>query len=265
MFKFKYHKPSNLHDCIKIYQDCEEGLLLAGGITLIASMKLRLANPSDLIDISDLDELYGIEVIDNKKVRIGAMSTHSQIYKSAILQEYIPSLSVLAHGIGDQSVRNRGTIGGSICNADPAADFPAALLALNADIVTNKRIIKADEFFLGMFETALEEKEIVTFIEFPFSKNSIYIKFSNPASRYAIVGSFVYKNKKDIRIAITGASSKVFRLKDIEKELKNNFKSEIIDNIRILDEDINADIHASSKYRVSLIKSMTKLAISRLI
>ena len=193
------------------------------------------------------------------------MTTHDEIANSDIIQNHIPSLAFLANTIGDQAVRNKGTIGGSVCNADPAADYPAAILALDADIVTNKRTIPARSFFKGMFETELSENELILHISVPSVINATYVKFLNPSSRYAIVGIFMLKYSNEVKIAVTGASSKVFRLKEAEQKLNLEFSSKSIDQLNISTENLNSDIHATSKYRASLIINLTKKALSQLI
>jgi len=233
---------------------------LAGGMTLIPAIKLRLAAYSDIINIKKIKGLSGIKV-SSKSLRIGATTTHSTVAASKEVGKSIPSLAVLAEGIGDPQVRNRGTIGGSIANNDPAADYPSACLALNATIHTSKRKIPADKFFKGMFETDLKKGELIEAIEFEVPEKSAYAKFPNPASRYAVVGVYVAKLKKEIRVAVTGAKSCVFRCKELEDALTSNFSSSSIDNISISSTGFNADIHASAEYRSHLVKVMARRAI----
>jgi len=234
---------------------------LAGGMTLIPAMKLRLAAYSDLINIKKIKGISGIKV-SSKSIRIGATTTHAEVAASKEVGKSIPSLAVLAEGIGDPQVRNRGTIGGSVANNDPAADYPSACLALNATIHTSKRKIPADKFFKGMFETDLKKGELIESIEFEVPEKSAYAKYPNPASRYAIVGVYVAKLKKEIRVAITGAASSVFRSKELESALLSNFSPSAVDSVNISSKNLNSDIHASADYRAHIIKVITKKAVS---
>jgi len=234
---------------------------LAGGMTLLPAMKLGLAAYSDVINIKKIKSLSGIKV-SSKTLRIGATTKHSEVATSKEVGKSIPSLAVLADGIGDPQVRNRGTIGGSIANNDPAADYPSACLALNAIIHTNKRKISADKFFKGMFETDLKKGELIEAVEFEVPEKSAYAKFPNPASRYAIVGVYVAKLKKETRVAVTGVESCVFRCKKLEDALTSNFSPTSIDNVSISSKGFNADIHASAEYRAHIIKVMAKKAVS---
>ena len=223
-------------------------------------MKLGLASYKDIINIKGIKKLSGIKV-SSKTVTIGATTTHAEVAKSKEVKKAIPSLAALAEGIGDPQVRNRGTIGGSIANNDPAADYPSACIALNATIHTNNRKINAEIFFRGMFETSLKKTEIIEAIEFVIPQKSSYQKFPNPASRYAIVGVYVAKLKKEIRVAITGVESCVFRCKKLEGALTNNFSASAIDNVNISSKGFNSDIHASAEYRAHIIKVMSKKAV----
>ncbi len=234
---------------------------LAGGMTLIPAMKLRLAAYSDLINIKKIKGISGIKV-SSKSIRIGATTTHAEVAASKEVGKSIPSLAVLAEGIGDPQVRNRGTIGGSIANNDPAADYPSACLALNAIIHTSKRKIAADKFFKGMFETDLKKGELIESIEFQVPEKSGYAKFPNPASRYAIVGVYIAKFKNEVRAAITGAGNYVFRSNELEKALSANFSTSAIDKVNISSKELNSDIHASAEYRAHIIKVMAKKALS---
>ena len=234
---------------------------LAGGMTLIPAIKLRLAAYSDIINIKKIKGLSGIKV-SSKSLKIGATTTHAEVSASKEVRKSISSLSDLAEGIGDPQVRNRGTIGGSIANNDPAADYPSACLALNATIHSNKRKIKADNFFKGMFETDLKKGELIESVEFELPEKSAYAKYPNPASRYAVVGVYVAKFKKEVRVSITGASSVVFRSKELEDALTQNFSASSIENVNLSSKGLNSDIHASPEYRADLIKVMTKKAIS---
>jgi aerobic carbon-monoxide dehydrogenase medium subunit len=259
MKNFNYKTASNTKEATKLFSN--KAAFLAGGMTLLPAIKLRLAAYSDLVNIKKIKSLSGIKV-SSKSIKIGSTTTHATVSSSKEIKKIIPSLSNLAEGIGDPQVRNRGTIGGSIANNDPAADYPSACLALNATIHTNKRKIPADKFFKGMFETDLKKGELIESVEFEIPEKSAYEKFPNPASRYAVVGVFVSKLKKEIRVAITGAASCVFRSKDLEAALSNNFTSSSIDNVNISSDELNSDIHASAEYRAHIIKVMAKKALS---
>jgi aerobic carbon-monoxide dehydrogenase medium subunit len=260
MYDFNYHRPSSLAEAAKL-AGSGEAKIVAGGMTLVPTMKQRLAQPSDLVDLSGIAELKGIKVDGNNLV-IGAMTTHNDVAHSAEVKKTIPALAVLAEWIGDPQVRNRGTIGGSISNNDPAADYPAALLGLDATVVTNKRRIKADEFFKGMFETALGDGEIVTSVSFPKPEKAGYAKFRNPASRYAMVGVMVAKTAGGVRVAVTGAGSSVFRQKDMEKALSANFSADAIKGVKTDSKNLNSDLHGSAEYRAHLVGVMAGRAIA---
>tara|TARA_Y100000590_G_scaffold7451_1_gene9497 strand:- start:4488 stop:5273 length:786 start_codon:yes stop_codon:yes gene_type:complete len=234
---------------------------LAGGMTLLPAMKLRLAGYSDLINIKKIKNLSGIKV-SSKSLRIGATTTHAEVASSKEVEKSISSIAQLAEGIGDPQVRNRGTIGGSVANNDPAADYPSACLALNATIHTNKRKILAEKFFKGMFETDLKKGELIESIEFEVPEKSAYAKYPNPASRYAVVGVYVAKSKNEVRVAITGAASCVFRSKELETALSNNFSPSALDSVSISTKGLNSDIHASAEYRAHMIKVMARKAVS---
>ena len=259
MKSFNFKSATNTKQATKLASG--RATFLAGGMSLLPAMKLRLAAYSDLINIKKIKGLSGIKV-SSKSIRVGATTTHAEVAGSKEVGKSIPSLSILADGIGDPQVRNRGTIGGSIANNDPAADYPSACLALNAIIHTRKRKILADKFFKGLFETELKKGELIEAVEFEVPETSGYAKFPNPASRYAIVGVYIAKLKKEIRVAITGVESCVFRCKKIEDALSNNFSPSAIDNINISSKGFNADIHASAEYRAHIIKVMAKKAIS---
>jgi len=262
MYAFNYHKAGSVAEAAALAAAHPEGKLLAGGMTLLPTMKQRLAAPSDIIDMSKLDDLRGISVKDGA-VTIKAMTRHVTVATSAEVQKAIPALAALAGCIGDPAVRNRGTLGGSVANNDPAADYPAACLALGATIHTNKRAIHADDFFTGLFETALDEGEIITSISFPIPDKANYQKFRNPASRYAIVGVFVAKKGADVRVAVTGAGeSGVFRQRDFEAALKANFSPAALDAVKQSPDGLNSDIHADAEYRAHLIGVMAKRAIA---
>jgi len=260
MYNFNYQKAKSVAEAASLVGKAAEGKLVAGGMTLIPSLKLRLAKPSDLVDLGGISELKGIKKDGNALV-IGAMTRHIEVAESAEVKQAIPALAQLAAHIGDPAVRNRGTLGGSISNNDPAADYPAAVLALNATIVTNKRKIPADQFFKGMFETALETGEIVTAVSFPVPDKAAYMKFPNPASRYAIVGVFVAKAKDGVRVAVTGAGPVVFRQKDMEAALAKTFSADAIKGVAQKADGLNADIHASAEYRAHLVGVMARRAV----
>ena len=259
MKNFNYHSVKNVKEATKLASG--KSSYLAGGMTTLPAVKLGLASYSDVIDIKKIKELTGIKP-SSKSLKIGATTKHVEVAESKQVQRTISSLCGLADGIGDPQVRNRGTIGGSIANNDPSADYPSACLALNATIHTNKRKIQADKFFTGMFETDLKKGELIEAIEFEVPEKSAYAKFPNPASRYAIVGAYVAKLKKEVRVAITGAGNYVFRSKELEAALSSNFSPSTIDKISISTKGLNSDIHASAEYRAHLIKVMTRKAVS---
>ncbi len=259
MKNFIFKTALNTKEATKLFSN--RSAFLAGGMTLLPAIKLRLAAYSDLINIKKIKGINGIK-ISSKSLKIGSSTTHATVASSKEVKKSIPSLAILAEGIGDPQVRNRGTIGGSIANNDPAADYPSACLALNATIHTNKRKIASDKFFKGMFETDLKKGELIESIEFEIPEKSAYAKFPNPASRYAIVGVYIAKLKKEVRAAVTGAASCVFRSKEIENALSNNFSSSSIDNINISSNEFNEDIHASADYRAHITKVMAKKAVS---
>jgi len=259
MKNFNFKTASNTKDAAKM--NSGKATFLAGGMSLLPAIKLRLAAYSDLINIKKIKSLSGIKV-SSKSIRIGATTTHAVVSSSKEVSKTIPSLASLAEGIGDPQVRNRGTIGGSIANNDPAADYPSACLALNATIHTNKRKIQADKFFKGMFETDLKKGELIESIEFEIPEKSSYSKFPNPASRYAIVGVYVAKLKKEVRVAVTGVESCVFRCKKLEDALTNNFSPSAIDNVSISSKGFNSDLHASAEYRAHIIKVMARKSVS---
>ena len=259
MKDFNFHSAKNIKEAQKLASG--KSVFLAGGMTTIPAMQLRLASYSDIIDIKGIKDLSGIKV-SSKSLRIGATTKHAEVAASKEVKKSITSLAFLADGIGDPQVRNRGTIGGSIANNDPAADYPSACLALNATIHTSNRKIDADKFFKGMFETALKKGELIQAVEFQVPNKSCYVKFPNPASRYAIVGVYVAKFKKEIRVAITGVESCVFRCKKLEDVLSSNFSPTAIDSVNISSKGFNTDIHASAEYRAHLIAILAKKAVA---
>ncbi len=261
MYDFNYRKASSVDDAVAAVGGAEDGRFLSGGMTLIPTIKQRLANPSDLVDLAGVDSLVGITV-SGDRVTIGGMTTHAAVNASADVQKAIPALAKLAGGIGDPQVRNRGTIGGSIANNDPAADYPAAVVGLGATVHTNKREIAGDDFFTGMFETPLEPDEMVTGVSFPVPSKAAYMKFPNPASRYAIVGVFVAQTAGGPRVAVTGAGACVHRNAEMEQALSGNFAPEAVADIKVPDADLNSDIHASAEYRAHLVTIMAKRAVA---
>jgi carbon-monoxide dehydrogenase medium subunit len=260
MYAFAYHRPSTVAEAVSLLQGATDGRFLAGGHTLIPTLKQRLASPSDLIDLGAIGELKGIRQEGDALV-VGATTPHAEVAESEIVRSTIPALAHLAEHIGDAQVRNRGTIGGSIANNDPASDYPAAVLGLNATVHTNQREIAADDFFLGMFETALGEHEIITAVRFPRPAKAGYVKFPNPASRYAIVGVMVAQTGGGVRVAVTGAGPCVFRLPDFEQALAANFAPGALDGLSVSSANLNTDIHASAEYRAHLVKVMAKRAV----
>jgi aerobic carbon-monoxide dehydrogenase medium subunit len=262
MYAFEYHRPTSVRQAANLLGKLEEAKIIAGGHTLLPTMKQRLAAPANLVDLNGLSELRGIER-SGRSVTIGAMTSHAQVAESADVKAAIPALAELAQMIGDPAVRHRGTIGGSVANNDPAADYPAACLALGATIVTNKRKIAADDYFKGLFETALEEGEIVTKLTFPIPQKTGYMKFRNPASRYALVGVFVAKRAAEIRVAVTGAgASGVFRWTAAEEALKKRFAAKSLEGLAHPAEGLNSDIHADANYRAHLIGVMARRAVA---
>lgn len=260
MKTFAYHQPDQVLDAAKLLTSIEDSKLVAGGMTLIPTLKQRLASPVALIDLSRLGHLKGISD-DGATIAIGAMTPHAVVAASKLVQAKIPALAELASMIGDPAVRSRGTIGGSVANNDPAADYPAGVLGLAATIITSKREIAADKFFLGLFETALETGEIITAIRFPVPVKAGYAKFKAPASRYALVGVFVAKFADGVRVAVTGAGSGVFRVPAMEAALSANFDRTAIAAIKIDTDGLTSDIHAEADYRAHLVTVMAKRAV----
>ena len=259
MYAVNYHRASSVAEAAKLAKG--DAKLLSGGMTLIPAMKTRLAAPSDVIDITHIAALKGVTV-SGKTVTIGAGTTHFDVANNEKLKKACPAVAYLASHIGDPHVRHRGTIGGSVANNDPAADYPAALLALGATIVTNKRRLKAEEFFQGLFSTALEADEIITRVMFPVPKKAAYVKFRNQASRYALVGVFVARRPSDVRVAITGAGSDgVFRVNSFEEALKKRFSHKVLEGITVPAEGLNSDLHGSAEYRAHLIGVLARRAV----
>lgn len=260
MRSFQYHKPASVNDAAALASAQADSKLLAGGQSLVQSMKLRLATPSDLIDLRQIAGLRGIKV-GAGALTIGAMTTHAEVAGSAEVKKALPALAHLASEIGDRQVRALGTIGGSLANNDPAADYPAAVLGLAATIETSKRKISADDFFTGMFETALAQGEIITAVSFPIPQRAAYQKFKNPASRFAIVGVMVSQGSGGVRVAVTGAAPSVFRATQLEQALTANFSPAAVANIKFPSSGLNTDIHASNEYRAHLITVLAARAV----
>jgi carbon-monoxide dehydrogenase medium subunit len=260
MYAFNYQRAKSVADAAAVISKKTDAKLLAGGQSLIAALKLRLSQPSDLVDLGTIAELRGIKVEGNA-VTIGAMTRHAEVAASAEVKKAIPALASLAASIGDRQVRNMGTLGGSVAHNDPAADYPAGLLGLGATVNTNKRKIASDQFFKGMYETALEAGEIITSVTFPVPKRAAYMKFKNPASRYAIVGVFVADTGNGVRVAVTGAAPAVFRIAEMEKALTAKFAPESVAGIKVPEKGLNSDLHAKADYRAHLVTVMTRRAV----
>jgi carbon-monoxide dehydrogenase medium subunit len=260
MHDFEYNKPAKLDDAAKLAG--KDGFkLLAGGMSLLPALKLRLAQYDGLVDLGALGALKGIRREGNALV-IGAMTPHAEVAASNEVARAIPALTTLAGGIGDPLVRNRGTIGGSIANADPAADYPSAVVGLAATVVTNRREIAGDRFFLGLFETALQRGEIITAVRFPLPALSGYAKLPQPASRFALVGVFVAKTADGVRVAVTGAAPSVFRFGEAEAALSKRFEPGALDGIAVSPKGLNSDIHAGAEYRAHCVTVMAKRAVA---
>jgi carbon-monoxide dehydrogenase medium subunit len=260
MHAFEYHRPSSSKDALGLASQKTEGRYLAGGQSLVQAMKLRLSSPTDLIDLGLLKELSFIKA-SGSTVEIGAMTRHADVAGSKDVQKAIPALAALAGIIGDRQVRHMGTIGGSLANNDPAADYPAAVLGLGATITTNKRKIEADKFFKGLYETALEAGELITSVSFPVPKRAAYMKFKNPASRFAIVGVFVADFGGKARVGVTGAGPSAFRQAEMEKALSAKFAPDAVAGIKVKPDGLNNDLHASPEYRAHLVTVMAKRAV----
>ena len=257
MYAFAYHRPGSLDEACSLMAEAEDGRYLAGGQTLLATMKLRLAGPSDLIDLVGIEGLSGLRD-DMDTLTVGALTPHANVEAEAS----IPALAALAGLIGDPQVRNRGTLGGSIANNDPAADYPAAVLALGATVVTDRREIAADDFFVDIFETALDEGEIVTAVRFPRPICAAYVKFPHPGSRFALVGVMVAKTGSGTRVAVTGAGACAFRIPAMEDALAAEFSAKAIAHIKIDDDELNDDMHAAADYRAELVSVLARRAVA---
>jgi carbon-monoxide dehydrogenase medium subunit len=260
MYAFEYHRASSNKEALDLAAKKSEGKFLAGGQSLVQAMKLRLSSPSDLIDLAAIGDLKALSG-DGNSVTIGAMVRHADVAASGTVQKAIPALAQLAGMIGDRQVRHMGTLGGSLANNDPAADYPAAVLGLGATITTNKRKIEADKFFKGLYETALEPGELITQVSFPAPKRAAYMKFKNPASRFAMVGVFVADFGNGVRVGVTGAGPSAFRQTEMEKALAQKFAPESVANIKVKPDGLNNDLHASPEYRAHLVTVMAKRAV----
>lgn len=262
LYSTSYHRASTVEEAGSLLSGATDGKFLGGGQTLIAALKQRLAQPSDLIDLRHVPALKGIAV-DGHMVTIGAGVTHAEVAGSGLIRSICPAVCHLASLIGDPHVRHLGTIGGSIANNDPAADYPAAMLGLGATIVTDRRQITADNFFVGLFETALQENEIITAVKFNAPERAGYAKFANPASRFAMTGVFVSKGPAGVRVAVTGAgSSGVFRHDGLEAALAANWSADALAGVVVDPTDLMADLHSTAEYRANLVKVMAKRAVS---
>lgn len=263
MSDISYHRPATLAEAARLAAGDPDARILAGGQSILPSMRLGLLVPSSLIDLAGIAELSGIRS-DGRTLTIGAMATHAAVAASKDVLAKIPALAQLASGIGDAQVRNRGTIGGSLANSDPAADYPAAVLALNATIRTGKRSIAADGFFTGLFATALEPGELISAVDFPLAARAAYVKFPQPASRFALVGVFVARIGNGVRVAVTGAGACVFRAAALEEALGRSFTPQACDGVRVSPDNLNSDIHGSAEYRAHLIPVLARRAVQQL-
>ncbi len=259
MYSFDYQRPADRAAAAAAFQG--DARFLAGGQTLIQAMRLRLSSAERLIDLGAIADLKGITVANNT-VTIGAMTTHATVARSAELRRALPALAELAGEIGDPMVRNMGTIGGSIANADPAADYPAAVLGLGATVTTNRRQIAADAFFTGMFETALQPGELIVSVAFPVPQRAAYAKFAQPASRFALVGVFVAQTAGGVRVAVTGCKGSVFRSAELEAALAKSFTPDAAKAVQLPAADFNRDLHASAEYRAALVSVMAARAVA---
>ncbi len=261
MYEFKYVRPNSVRQAANMLAKDSEAKILAGGHSLLPAMKLRLAKHTQLLDLGRIEGLNTIE-LKGRSLVIGAMARHVEVANSPVVKEALPALAKLAGEIGDPAVRHRGTIGGSLANNDPNSDYPAAVLGLGATVITNKRKIAADDFFKGMFDTALEPDEIIVKVSFPLAKKAAYMKFKHPASGFALVGVFVSKRSSDIRVAVTGAGSNgVFRVASFEEALKKRFAAKSIEGMTIPANGMNTDIHGSAEYRAHLVAVMARRAL----
>lgn len=264
MYQFNYHKPTSLADAVALFNGSDDPMYLSGGMTLIPTMKQRLAAPTDVIDLAAIGELSGISVAP-ETVTVGAFTRHNEVASSHQIQQTLPVLAQLAGLIGDNQVRNCGTIGGSVANSDPAADYPAAVIGLGATVVTQERSLDGEEFFRDLFETALQPGEIITEIQFPVPTRAAYRKFPNPASRYAVVGVLVADFAGTIRVGVTGAGPCAFRASGLEEVLNDDLDPAAVEQVEVPEAGFNSDLHASAEYRAHLVKVMAKRAVQDLL
>ena len=261
MYDFIYQRPDSVSQAVDLLAADEMAMPIAGGMTLLPTLKLRMAQATQLVDLAGIDELNGVAG-DADSLSIGAMTPHADVADHPLVRDKLPALAKLAGGIGDPQVRNRGTIGGSLANNDPAADYPAAVLGLDAVVVTNRREIPADDYFLGMFTTALEPGEVIVRVRFSPALRAAYAKFRNPASGYAVVGVFVAETGAGVRVAVTGAGGCVFRHTAMEAALSGSFSPDAITGIETPADELNADLHASAEYRAHLVGVMAAEAVA---
>lgn len=264
MHPIQYHRPDRVEQASAIFQQREDASYLSGGHTLLPTMKLGLARPSDLIDLGAIPALRGVEASD-RRVSIGATTCHADVAASPLVCRHLPALAGLAGSIGDRHVRHRGTIGGSVANNDPAADYPAAVLGLGATVVTNRREIPADDFFVSLYETNLAQGEIITRIDFPVPLTAAYAKFRSPASRFAIAAVFISRTEREVRVAVTGAGAGgVFRARELEAALTKDFRPESLAGLRIDPSTLLGDLNGTPEYRANLVMVMARRAIENL-
>jgi aerobic carbon-monoxide dehydrogenase medium subunit len=262
MQTFELRQPKTIAEAVRLAAADSEARLLAGGQTLLPALRLGLAVPGAFIDLSGLEELCGIRA-DSRQLTVGAMCRHAEVASSAEIRKRLPALARLAGGIGDRQVRNLGTLGGSIANSDPAADYPAAVLGLGASVQTSSRTIPADDFFRGLFSTALRPGELITSVSFPFADQAGYVKFPQPASHFALVGVFVARFGKQVRVAVTGAGAHAVRVPALEHSLAQRFAPEACDGVKVGSEGLNSDLHGSAAYRAQLIPRLAGAAVQQ--
>ncbi len=261
MYDFEYHTPSTVADAVKLLTADPDAKPISGGMTLLPALKHRLNRPTSLVDLGGIAELRGIRR-EGDAIVVGAMAKHYEVATDATLKAAIPALARMASTVGDTQVRNRGTLGGSIANNDPAADYPAAALALGATIITSSRRIPADEFFLGMFTTALEPGELLVAVSFPIPEKAGYAKLRNPASRYSMAGVFIAKGAGGVKVGVNGAASCAYRQTDMEAALNANWSADALAGVVQAPDDLNSDIHGSAAYRANLVSVMAKRALA---
>lgn len=264
MYQFNYHRPATLEAAAQLFAEADDGFYLSGGQTLIPTLKQRLASPSDVIDLSGIETMKGIEV-GGGKVSVGAFTRHAEVAMSPAIAEALPVLAELAGMIGDAQVRNMGTLGGSVANSDPAADYPAAVIGLGATLHTQNRSIAADDYFRDLFETALEDGEILCRIDFPIPDRAAYRKFPNPASRYAVAGVLVADFGGSVRVGVTGAGPCAFRATAMEAALSADLRPEVARATEVSADNLNSDMHASAEYRANLVQVMAERAVADLL